>query len=668
MLRRLGVSLQLVLTVAGISSTVLAAGEVDRGRIRELLADIDKGDWQGARRLADGPGAALLEPYVRWRELLERDDRLPFAAYVEFMRANPDWPSQGTLQLRAEDGLNAAITDKARLAFFADRAPRSRQGRQLLAEALLAADRRQEAASLLRQSWVQDDFDAAAASAFLDRFGAHLRPADDSARLDRLLWDGRTDQARRMLGRVGSHERAIAAARIALQESAPDVDRAIAALPAAAQSHAGLLFDRLCWRAERGNQAGVQEILLRPPSALGRPEKWWNHQQRAIRAAMAERSFKLAYRLASSAHQPPGSAHAEAEWLAGWLALRFTGQPKLAAGHFERLWSAVTTPISRARAGYWAGRAAAANGNRPAAAQWYRRATGYPHTFYGQLAADELGLVRVERLPPSERHDALAGTTLRRRAPAQLARLFCRGGQPGAAQPFFRHLGFEAAGNAEELAAAVDLARDCDRADLVLTVTRAAAANGTYLVRDAFPLPSTPAFVAREAGLPEPALLLAVARQESLFNPEAQSPVGAMGLMQLMPTTAKAVSAARGMPFSRSRLVSDPDYNVSLGGVYLASQLSSFDQEPALALAAYNAGPGRVAEWLRLNGDPRGTDRHGLIDWIELIPFAETRNYVQRVLEARDMYRSILEPPAIPSERLAEDGAPTPQPRRKPAS
>lgn len=668
MLRLLGLGAQVVLAFGSMASISLAAGIAESERLQHILADIDKGEWQGAQRLADGPNAALLQPYVRWRELLERTDTLPFTAYVNFMRTTPDWPSLGTLQTRAEDSLDATIPYRTRLAFFADRAPRSRQGRQLLAEALIATDRQQEGGSLLRQSWVSDDFDTTGERNFLDRFGTYLRPADHSARLDRLLWDGRTDQARRVLPRVSSRERAVATARIALQESAPNVEKAIAAVPDAAQSNAGLLFDRLRWRAERGNDAGVREILVHPPKTLGRPEKWWNHQQRAIRAAMGNRSFKLAYRIASSSHQPPGSAYAEAEWLAGWLALRFTDQPKLATGHFERLWSTVTTPISRARAGYWAGRAAAANGDRSAAAEWYRRAAAYTHTFYGQLAADELGVARVERIHPSQRHSQAAASALRRRMPAQLAGLFCRLGQPNAAQPFFRHLGFEAAGDADELAAAVDLARDCDRADLVLTVTRAAAANGAYLVRDSFPLPSTPAFVAQDAGLPEPALLLAVARQESLFNPEARSPVGALGLMQLMPATAKAVSTAQGMPYSRPRLTSDPDYNVSLGAAYLGSQLSRFDREPALALAAYNAGPGRVAEWLRLNGDPRGADRHRLVDWIELIPFAETRNYVQRVLEARDMYRSILKPPAIPSERIAEDGAPAAQPRRKPAS
>lgn len=656
----------LLLGLGHPAPSVAAADGAGAEQVQRLLAAADAGKWAWAQRLAEGTGSAPLRAYVRWRELLESTDQPPFTAYREFLRRSPDWPSLGRLQARAEEGLDGTEPYAARLAFFADRAPRTRQGRQALAEAQLAAGRTADAVALLRRSWIDDDFAAAEESTFLDRFGSYLRPADHAARLDRLLWDGRIEQAQRLLGRVPERERAVAGARIALQLAAPGVDRTLAALPATAQREAGLAFDRLRWRAGRGNPDGVLEILLRPPEALGEPARWWEEQQRAIRAAIGQRSFKLAYRLASVTHQPPGTAFAEAEWLAGWLALRFNGEPGLARRHFERLWPVVTTPISRARAGYWAGRAAAAVGEAQAAAAWYRRAATYAHTFYGQLAMAELGVDPADRVGPKVLASAAAREQLRRRTPAELTRLFCRVDQPERAQPFLRHLGYEAAGDPNELAAVVDLARGCDRAALVLTVTRAAASNGAYLVRDAFPVPSRPAFHVADAV--EPALVLAVARQESLFDPAARSPVGALGLMQLMPSTAQAMARASGLPFSRLRLVADPAYNVRLGAGYLATQLDLFDQEPALALAAYNAGPGRVADWLRLNGDPRGADRHELIDWIELIPFAETRNYVQRVLEARDMYRLILAPPKVSADRVASDAPPTVLPRPKPAS
>ena len=411
----------------------------------------------------------------------------------------------------------------------------------------------------------------------------------------------------------------------------------------------------------------MREILLNPPETLRRPEKWWVEQQAAIRDAIDSGSYELAYRLAARSRQTAGSGFAEAEWLAGWLSLRRAGKPEAARRHFERLWPAVVTPISRARAGYWAGRAAAAMGDEQAAADWYRRAAAHPNAFYGQQAAEELGLALTGRIGPTVKATPAARAALKRRTPAALAAFFCGLGRPGPAQPFFRHLGYEAAADPAELSAVVDLARRCGRADLVLAVTRAAASNGAYLVHDAFPLPRTRAFrEEREAG-PEAALVLAVARQESLFDPAARSPAGAMGLMQLMPGTAQSTARQLGVPFAKGRLTSDPDYNVRLGAFYLNGQLARYDGEPALALAAYNAGPGRVTRWLEVNGDPRGGGRHRLLDWIEQIPFAETRNYVQRVLEGRGMYRVLLAGPAPAPARTAAEVGPA-IPRAKPAS
>ena len=305
--------------------------------------------------------------------------------------------------------------------------------------------------------------------------------------------------------------------------------------------------------------------------------------------------------------------------------------------------------------------------DKKAAGFWYRRAAAHPNAYYGQLAAQELGLALADRVGPATKPSPDARRALGRRTPAALATLFCDLDLSRPAQPFFRHLGYEAAADPVALPAVVDLARGCGRADLVLAVTRAAATNGKYLVRDAFPLPRTRAFREDLEGGPEPALMLAVARQESLFDPAARSPAGAMGLMQLMPGTALSTARELGVPFAKGRLTTDPDYNVRLGASYLRGQLSRFDDEPALALAAYNAGPARVAGWLEVNGDPRGRDRYRLIDWIEQIPFAETRNYVQRVLEGRGMYRVILAGSAASSARTAADTGP-PAPRTKPAS
>jgi soluble lytic murein transglycosylase len=661
--------------LAGLLALVSAAfflspasrADEDRSRLERLLEAADAGDWQWAKHLAAGAGGPFLQDYVRWRELLEGTVRPSFADYAAFFHAGTDWPSLGSIQARAEEAMDGAVPFADRLAFFSGREPRTRQGRILQAEALISANRATDAAALLRRAWVEDDFGAPEEELFLDRFATYLQPQDHSARINRLLWDGRTDQARRMLFRVRPAERAIAATRLKLQLSDPGVDAALAALPRDVRKDAGILFDRLRWRRKYGSAAGVREILLMPPDELRRPELWWREQDKAIRSALAERSFMLAYRLASAGRQTTGVPFAEAEWLAGWLALQFTGQPKAARRHFDRLWPAVSTPISRGRAGYWSGRAAAAAGDSEAAADWYDRAAGMPNSFYGQLAAAEVGVDPSRRLPQVRSPSPAAQNALRRRTPAELGSLFCGQGQPRYAHPFFRHLGYEAADDPDELAAVVELAQSCGRAELVLAATRGAAGNGAHLVQESFPLPRITGFRGGQDGVADAALLLAVSRQESLFDPVARSPAGALGLMQLMPGTAQSVARELGEPFSRARLVRDPNYNLRLGAHYLGQQLTQFGNEPVLALAAYNAGPSRVREWLELNGDPRGGDRYGVIDWIELIPFAETRNYVQRVLEGRGMYRVALGQPALPDSRSAAS-EPRATPRAKPAS
>ena len=664
----LGHRLAMAGLVACLALAGMAPARSDDGRsnLAKLLDAADQREWDWAAKLAADSGVPQLRSYVRWRELLETKEPPPFSVYATFLAAGADWPSLGTLQTKAEEAMDAAVPYQERLAFFAGREPRTRQGRILYAEALMAAGRAADATVQVREAWIEDDFGEGEEGLFLERFAAQLDGAAHAARLDRLLWDGRTDQARRMLPRVRPAERASAAVRLKLQQSAPDVEAALAALPAEARRDAGVMFDRLRWRKKNGSEAGVREILLSPPDELRRPELWWREQDKAIRAAVGDRQFKLAYRLAGASRQKEGTPFAEAEWQAGWLALQFTGQPKAARKHFERLWPAVSTPISRGRAGYWSGRAAAAVGAQDAAASWYERAASYPNSFYGQLAAREIGHDPGTRVPAALAASEAARDGLRRRTPAVLAGLFCRGGAARHAQPFFRHLGYEAAGEPEELAAVVELAQACGRADLVLAATRGAASNGTHLVRESYPVPRIAGFHADRDGTAEPALVLAVARQESLFDPVARSSAGAMGLMQLMPGTAQIVSRQLGEDYAAWRLVRDPDYNVRLGSYYLGQQLLRFGNEPVLALAAYNAGPGRVTQWLEQNGDPRGNDPYRLVDWIELIPFAETRNYVQRVLEGRSMYRVALGAPALPPARAAAREPPAP--RAKPAS
>lgn len=630
------------LALLPVGALAAAAGDA-RAVLDDAMRAAAKGDWSWARHVAGDLAGGQMATYFRWRELLEGEPRPSFGVFASFLERNRDWPSLGTLQVRAEETIDDTVPHEAVLRFFKDRQPRTRPGRVRLAQALIATDRSAEARALLRQSWVEDDFGAAEEASFLERHASFLERGDHAARLDRLLWDGRHDAARRMLGRVDRDRRALAEARLALQQSAPGVDRLVAAVPAGLQGDAGLLFDRLRWRREKGSMGDVIEVLTAQPSALGRPDAWWREQQRVVRELIDQRDMRRAYRVAAAHRQQQGTGLAEAEWLAGWLALRFLDDAATARRHFERIWPNVSTPISRARAAYWSGRAAAGMKDSDTATGWYERAARLPQTFYGQLAAAEAGVDPGSRLGPSRQASAATRAALLERAPTRVGLALCSLGQAAYAQPFFRHLGHDAGPDRDMLAAIVEAAKGCGRADLVLAAARAAVANGGEAVDEAFPVPPFDSFRERRPGLPEPALVMAVARQESLFDPQARSPAGALGLMQLMPGTAQGVTRKLGLPYSKARLLQDPNYNIRLGSTYLQQQLDRFDGEAALALAAYNAGPSRVVRWLESYGDPRRAGTHRLIDWIELIPFTETRNYVQRVMEGWGMYRLLTD-------------------------
>ena len=461
--------------------------------------------------------------------------------------------------------------------------------------------------------------------------------------MDRLLWEGRYWPAQRMLHKVNPRYLALSVARLRLMRMQRNVDGAIAKVPAELRDHPGLVYERLRWRRRKGLDTALEFLA---DTALGRvhPEKWWTERAILARRTLGKGHISEAYRVAKNHHLRPeaGLAFAEAEWLAGWIALQFLTDHEVALDHFTTMFAAVKFPLSRARGAYWAARAAEAEGKTKLAERWHRMAARYSTTYYGQLAASRLApgnpflwlppdpqpaiaqieafdaheLVRVVRvLRPDRPEGALAAV---RPQPRRLRRVALVAGPDGVAgaapwAPGPGHLG----GQKE---------RPC----------------GPRPDRGGYPTPNVPVLVngARKPG-PELPLVLAVIRQESAFRPEAISRAGARGLMQLLPSTARTVAKALKMRFSYRRLTAEPDFNMKLGQAYLGKLLEDFDGSYVLALAAYNAGPVRARKWLRANGDPRQSLTDA-IDWVELIPIDETRNYVQRVMEGLQVYRGRL--------------------------
>jgi soluble lytic murein transglycosylase len=625
------------LGVVALASPVLAKPKVltadDEKIFTAALQAAQKQDWIAARALADKGKSALAAKLIQWMDLVRPGPGRSFGELAAFLNDNPKWPGQITLQVQAEKAMLPDYPADSVIAWFGDRRPRTVEGTLQLARALMDKGLKDAAADVVRHGWIELDMDAADEALLLARYGDVLQPGDHQARLDRLLWAEQPEAAARMMDRVDPGHRAVAAARLALMTMNPEAGNLVATVPADLKGDPGLIYDLARWhrRNERYEAAAATLDLL--PVSTPRPAKVWNEMEDAARRAFARGDLSMAYRLACNHGGDSGTEFSEGEWLAGWLALRFLDDRRTAYDHFTRLFGGVSTAISQARAAYWAGRAAEDLGEVALAQDWYARAAVHLTTYYGQLAAHKVGKTEALTFDPAPKPtkgeiDAFAKNEL-----VQAVRILAQLDQRDRVRTFMVRLNDLMITPGEERLLA-DLAVQIDRDDLAVMVAKKARQDGVQLISHLYPMHTVP------GGNPEAALILAIIRQESEFSKDVVSPAGAVGMMQLMPSTAKRVAGKLKIKFNSKRLVDD-QFNIKLGRAYLGDLLHTFDGSYVLSVASYNAGPSRVQQWMQQYGDPRdsGVD---VVDWIESIPFDETRNYVQRVMENLQVYRNRL--------------------------
>lgn len=592
-----------------------------------------------------GIGDPALESVTRWDRLRRDGYAASFAELAGFLRAHPGWPGELTLRRRAERAITAATPMAERSAYFARFPALSAAAKLRHAEALLVARRFDEANRLARDAWDSSGLDATQEAELLLAFGPAITPGDHLDRFDRLLWSGQAGAAARLLGRLPADRQAWGAARLALRSAAPDAEARLAAVPAVQAREPGVIFDRARYLRNRGDVAGARAALAALPATIGRAgdaEAWLEARLEAARQALRGGDAALAYRLAADhAVFPQGRplaersladrvAFVETEWYAGWIALKNLRRFADAQRHFENVRAAAQTPVSQARGDYWTGRAVEAAGRKAEADRHYAEAARHPDYFYGQLAHEKLGraIARPTTViaTPSPAARAAFDADPVVRATRLLGALDARDRQT----IFIRHLA-ERADTPERQRLTAELGRAIDRLDLGVLTGKAARGDGLALADASYPVLVLPADLQANA-----TLIHAVARQESQFDRAAVSSANARGLMQLLPSTANEVAGQLGLAFDRAALIDDPVYNVRLGSAYFVRVRDSFGGSWPLAAAAYNAGPGNARKFIAANGDPRaGVD---VIDWIEAIPIAETRTYVQRVLENAVMY------------------------------
>ena len=591
-----------------------------------------------ARTIAD-PVARKLAEYLILRSYNTKPN---FERYAQFIERNPDWPHVPMFRRRAENTLwNDNVSDAGVLSFFAHQQPTTAKGRYVLARALLARGDRARAQELVRTAWRTQDASTDVERKVLEMFGDVLTRQDHKIRMDDRFYNDDTEGAMRAAERVGGNDLVIAKAWTAVIKRAKNAKALLDAVPAAAHRDAGYIFARAQWLRKNGKPEEAGRLVLTAPkdeASLVDVNEWWQERRILVRDLLDNKDAQTAYRVAREAATPTQANYrVDKHFTAGWIALRFLNDPKTAAAHFAEInRGAGTNPHALSRGGYWQGRAAEAMGQHAQARNFYAEAAQYSATYYGQLARARAGLPDIGLVGPpeftSQQRNQLANTEVVRAVELlyglderdMIASIYAELGESGTDLAGMAMLG-EVAAKYKDPRAMVLLGKN-------------ALGRGLPLDYYAFPIAGLPDYQPIAPPV-ESALVYSIARQESHFNQKVVSPAKAMGFMQVTPIAAQDTSKRFKYVYNSARLLSDPVYNMQMGAAELAMLLSTYDGSYVMTFAGYNAGRGRVRQWVAAYGDPRDPNIDP-VDWCERIPIAETRNYIQRIMENMQVYRA----------------------------
>lgn len=608
----------------------------DGDNLATALSAIQQGDWVTAEHLAAQMNAPEGQIMITWARL--RAGEGDWWEYLDFLNKHPQWPGLKQLRKRAEAVIPQGEDPKVVRAFFATQAPQTGTGALRLVEALQLQGRTSDARTWIINSWTDLSLTRDEQAQFLQSYKG-IVSRHHAKRMENLLWRGATREAGRMMDLVPPSIQALAQARIGLQRAAPNVDMLIAAVPSSYADDAGLAYDRFQWRMKKDRWDDAHDLLVERTgevARMGRPEKWASRRRGFARRAMRANLPQVAYLLASQHGLSEGAQYADLEWLSGYISLTYLNAPQQAQQHFKNFEAAVSSPISRGRAGYWLGQVHEKLGDLDQAAKDYAMAAKFQTSYYGQLSAQRMNMAGDVSLAGTEAVNDWKTASFVSNTVFNAATLLHHAQEPVMMRWFMTHMA-ETLPRTELLQLA-DYADQLGEDFVTLGIAKEAAKRGIVLPKSYYPVTDLAGF---SVDVP-PEIAMAIARRESELNVAAVSPAGARGLMQIMPATARQVAQEVGLEYSKERLTSDWRYNATLGTAYLGGLIEIYEGSYVLAFAAYNAGPHRVDEWIDLYGDPRDP-MTSVVDWVEHIPFRETRNYVMRVAESLHVYRARLQ-------------------------
>ncbi|MCP4395279.1 MAG: lytic transglycosylase domain-containing protein [Alphaproteobacteria bacterium] len=611
-----------------------AAGKV----LLDAIEKPKKIKWENAYNIAAGAETKEVLKLLQWLDYKRKNSTASFEQITDFIVENPEWPAINTLRKNAEKNAYTASKKQNITDWFTSFAPISIEGKFANITSLIAQGNKAKAKAEIARVWKYSRFTKKQQKDFLNKFGKYISKKQHVQRVDNLLWQRRATEAKRILYLLDKDNKKLARARIALILRKPGVDSSIRRVPKKLQNHPGLIYERAVWRKRSKQYERTADFIKKNPTATKtNPQKWWRLRKYVAMKLLEKGKVDKAYELTSNHNMAyEGVLFADAEWLSGWIALRFKKDDRLAFNHFETLHNNVSSAVSKSRGAYWSG-IASEKIDVNVSNDYLKKAAFFSTTFYGQLAAAKIGDKSYWSLPKEPAPSETLISQVKNDELIRVVAILDVLGQDRLMKVFVRKL-YDMAETPEKVAALAEvLGGHVSRPDLSVVVARRARMDGIELTESGYPI------VSKEYSkeVLEKSLTLAVVRQESSFQVNAVSSAKAYGIMQLIPSTAKRMSKHLGLDYSTKKLKNDPIYNMTLGSNYLKKMVKEFDGSYVLAIAAYNAGPSRVKKWVKKYGDPRKGEI-AMIDWIEAIPYSETQNYVQRVVENLKVYRRLF--------------------------
>ena len=623
---------------------------------KKAISEMKKSKWSTSLGIAKKAKDKSIYNFIQWRHLLTKGNQASFYDYKVFIDQNSRYPRIGRLKYLAEHKLSTAkVSPKKIINWFSVDQPLSGYGKMILGESFILTGEKNKGAKLIKDGWITADLTKNELRFYRKKFKKYLNADDYIKRADYLAWNSKRWDLKRLLRYLPTDYELLYTARYILMTKGYGVDQAIKNVPTKLKNDAGLNYDRLKWRRKRGRVDSSLEILLNIKNNkeyLVKPEKWWKEREIISRALIYKKNYETAYKISSNHGMSSGSDFAAAEWLSGWIALSFLKDPLLAKDHFQNFYKNVNYPISTSRGAYWLARTYEKLGNKDQSNKWYKEASKFLTTYYGQLAFLKLNPNGKFELEKDMVVDDKYRKVFFNKELVKITYLLDELKNDKYTKFILRHLANDNIPNGSEILAA-ELATNIERYDFAIQISKISSYQKRFHNKFNYPIISTPKTI-NGRKIPESAFILSIIRQESEFDLSANSHAGAKGLMQLMPYTAKLVSKQAKLPYSKSRLTTDPEYNINLGSHYIAGLILQYDGAYPFAVAAYNAGPNRVKYWKKLNKNPQ-KKQIDYVDWVELIKFRETRNYVQRVLENYNVYRYILEKKQITMTNFFKD-------------